>query len=183
MPAAVTDSTVAVEYLDQETARQAWHRRIRVDVPAGVEDGISIQLPGEGEIGDRGSPPGDLFILVRVERHSFFDRAGYDVLYDLALTFPQAALGDEVMVPTLEGDVKLNVPAGTQTSTVFRLKGRGIPHLGKGSRRGDELVTVRVATPGHLTKRQKQLIEELRATFNEDQRSNGRRDQSGGHRG
>ena len=91
-----------------------------------------------------------------------------DLLYDLDLSFPQIALGDEVMVPTLEGEVSLKVPAGTQTSTVFRLKGRGIPHLGRDTRRGDELVTVRVATPNHLTREQKRLLEELHRSLSED---------------
>ena len=150
------------------SGKEQHQRHIRFDVPAGVEDGIRVQLRSEGNAGERGGPPGDLYIHLRVESHSIFRRSGYDLLYDLDLSFPQIALGDEVMVPTLEGGVSLKVPAGTQTSTVFRLKGRGIPHLGRDTRRGDELVTVRVATPNRLTGEQKRLLEELHRSLSED---------------
>ena len=144
---------------------QQQQRQIRVDVPAGVENASRLHLRGEGDAGQRGGPPGDLFIRLRVDPHSLFQRSGYDILYDLDLTFPQTALGDEVRVPTLEGEVALKVPPGTQVSTVFRLKGHGIPHLGRGRTRGDELVTVRVKTPTKLTKEQRKLLEALRRTF------------------
>jgi molecular chaperone DnaJ len=143
-------------------------RRIRVDVPAGVEGGMRLQLRGEGDLGGHGATPGDLYILVQVEPHLLFRRSEFDVLYDLELTFPQVALGDEVQVPTLEDEVRLKVPPGTQTGTVFRLKGKGIPHLGRDSRRGDELVTVHIATPDRLTKYQRELLEKLRLSFGQD---------------
>lgn len=146
---------------------QQRQRQIRVDVPAGVEDGVRIQLRGQGDAGDHGSPAGDLYIHLYVEPHPLFQRMGNDILYSLDLTFPQVALGEEVMVPTLEGEVGLKVPPGTQTSTVFRLKGQGIPYLAKGSRRGDELVTVRVTTPPNLSREQKDLLEALRHSFND----------------
>jgi molecular chaperone DnaJ len=142
------------------------HRRdIRVDVPPGVEDRINLQLRGQGDQGGRGRSSGDLYISLRVAAHPMFRRSGDDLLYNLDLTFPQVALGDEVSVPTLDGAVALKVPAGTQTNTVFRLKGKGIPHLGRASRRGDELVTVHVATPGKLTEEQQQLLKKLHESF------------------
>ena len=144
---------------------QQQQRQIRVDVPAGVESATRLRLDGEGDVGQRGGPPGDLFIRLRVEPHPLFQRSGYDVLYSLELTFPQTALGDEVKVPTLEGEVSLKVPPGTQTSTVFRLRGHGIPHLGRSSARGDELVTVRVKTPARLTKEQRELLQALHRSF------------------
>jgi molecular chaperone DnaJ len=157
------------------TGKEQHQRQIRVDVPAGVENGIRIQLRGEGHVGEQRAPSGDLYIDLRVDPHPIFQRSGNDVLYDLDLTFPQVALGEDVMVPTLEGNVALKVPPGTQASTIFRLKGRGIPYLGKGSKRGDELVMVRIATPGRLSHRQKELLEELRGTFSPDgqEKSNG----------
>ena len=145
---------------------QQRQRQVRFDIPAGVEDGARIQLRGEGDADERSGPPGDLYILLRVEPHPFFQRSGYDIFYGLDLTFPQIALGDEVMVPTLEGEVALKVPPGTQSSTTFRLKGHGIPRLGRSSQRGDELVTVRVKTPDRLTKEQQELLEALRRSFN-----------------
>lgn len=136
-------------------------RHIRFDVPGGVEDGVRIQLRGEGNTGEGGGRSGDLYIQIWVNPHAVFKRSGYDLLYELKLSFPQIALGDEIMIPTLEGEVALKIPAGTQTNTVFRLKGRGIPQLGRNSRRGDELITVRVNTPGRLTTEQKRLLEEF----------------------
>ena len=143
-------------------------RTIQVQVPPGVPYGANLNLRGQGDAGDMGGPPGDLYVTVKVEPHAFFDREEHDILYTLDLTFPQAALGAEIDVPTLEGPHKLKIPGGTQTGNVFRVKGRGVPHLGRPDRRGDELVTVRVATPDKLTKKQKQLLEELQKTFAEE---------------
>jgi len=140
-------------------------RQIKVDVPAGVANDIRIQLRGEGNSGEHSAPSGDLYINLQVEPHGLFQRSGNDILYNLDLTFPQVALGDEIVVPTLEGEVALKVPAGTQTGTVFRLKGKGIPHLGKTRRRGDELITVNISTPTNLDAKQKQLLMELRQSL------------------
>ena len=151
---------------------QQRQRQIRVNVPAGVESGVRLQLRGQGDAGEHGGPTGDLYIHLYVEPHHLFQRSGNDILYSLDLTFPQVALGEEVKVPTLEGEVSLKVPPGTQTSAVFRLKGQGIPHLARGSRRGDELVTVRVTTPPNLSREQKDLLEALRQSF--DKAKNGK---------
>ena len=149
-------------------------RQIQVDVPAGVEDGVRLKLRGEGEAGANGGPPGDLFLLLRVEPHPVFQRTGYDILYALDLTFPQAALGDETEVPTLEGAAPLHIPPGTQTGAILRVKGQGVPHPGRPNRRGDELVTIRVATPTNLSRRQQELLEELGSTFASDGQDPGR---------
>ena len=160
------------------SGKEQHQRQVRVDVPAGVENGIRIQLRDEGDVGDQGAPAGDLYITLQVEPHKLFQRSGNDILYELALTFPQVALGDEVTVPTLDGEVALKVPPGTQPSTTFRLKGQGIPYLGRGSKRGDELIMVRVATPERLTSHQRELLEELDRTLNQD----GRNAEDGHHR-
>ncbi len=136
-------------------------RQIEVSVPAGVPNGSRLNLRGQGDSGEFGGPPGDLFVNIRVEPHKLFRRENDDILLTVNLTFPQAALGIDLDVPTLDGTSKLKVPSGTQTNAVFRIKGQGVPHLGRENRRGDELVTVKVATPEHLTKRQKELLEEL----------------------
>ena len=150
--------------------RERTHRQLPVEIPAGVEDGLQVSLRGEGEAGEHGGPPGDLLILLRVQPHAQFRRSGNDVLYDLKLIFPQLALGDELAVPTLDGDARLRIPPGTQANTVFRLKGHGIPYLSDKKRRGDELVTVRVTTPTQLNQRQRELLEELRGTLTSDGR-------------
>ena len=145
--------------------RERTQRHLTVDIPAGVEEGLQLQLRGEGDAGENGGPPGDLLIQLKVRPHQHFRRAGHDALFDLKLTFAQVALGDEVVVPTLDGDKRINIPAGTQTNAVFRLKGHGIPHLGEKNRRGDELVTVYVTTPTKLDRRQRELLEEFRRSF------------------
>jgi molecular chaperone DnaJ len=146
-------------------------REIRVNIPAGVENSTRVQLRGEGDAGGQKGSPGDLYIRLNVEPHPLFQRSGYDIFYELELTFPQIALGDEILVPTLEGEIALKVPAGTQSSTTFRLRGHGIPHLQRSSRRGDELVTVRVKTPDRLSNEQRELLQALHLTF----RNNGDR--------
>ena len=136
-------------------------RKLQVTVPAGVPNGSRLSLQGQGDAGVRGGPPGDLYVDVRVTPHEVFVRQENDVVYAMKVSFPEAALGVELEVPTLDGPAKLKIPPGTQPNAVFRLKGHGMPHLGRPSRRGDQLVTVDVATPERLSKRQKQLLEEL----------------------
>ncbi len=136
-------------------------RKLQVSVPAGVPNGARLSLQGQGDAGVRGGPPGDLYVDVHVAPHKIFERRENDILYAMKVGFPEAALGVEVEVPTLTGPVKLKIPAGTQPKTMFRLKGHGMPHLGRPSRRGDQLVMVDVATPERLSKRQKELLEEL----------------------
>jgi molecular chaperone DnaJ len=134
--------------------------KIAVKVPAGVEDGIQICLSGEGDAGIRGGPPGNLYVNLSVQEHEFFKREGNDILYELPISFAQAALGDKVEVPTVEGKATLNIPAGTQTEEVFRLKGRGVPSL-HCSGRGSQLIKVRVITPQNLNPKQRRLFQEL----------------------
>ena len=123
-----------------------------------------MRLSGEGDAGTRGGPAGNLYVTLSVLQHEFFRRDGDNILYELPINFAQAALGNEVEVPTLDGKTKLKVPAGSQTGKVFRLKNKGVPHLHR-SGRGDQLVTLLVVTPDSLTKRQRQLFEELVKTL------------------
>ncbi len=129
-----------------------------------------MRLSGEGEGGSRGGPPGNLYVILSVEQHKLFTRDGDDIIYELPINFAQAALGTEVEVPTLEGKIKLKLPAGSQTGQVIRLKKKGIFHL-HGSGRGDQLVTLLVVTPDSLTKTQRQLFEELAKTLGPTKRA------------
>jgi molecular chaperone DnaJ len=139
-------------------------RTIGVQIPAGVDDGTQIRLSGEGEPGVHGGPPGNLYVALSVQPHRYFVRQGNDVLVELPINISQAALGDEVRVPTLDGDEKLVIPAGTQTGETFRLRGRGVPFLRRNGR-GDQLVTVYVKTPTRLTPEQRDLLQQLAKTF------------------
>ncbi len=140
--------------------REKQQRRISVNVPAGINDGSQIRMSGEGDAGARGGSSGNLYISILVKPHQHFVRDNDNVLYQLAINFTQAALGAEVEIPTLDGKAKLKIPAGSQTGNIFRLKGKGIPHLNRHGR-GDQLVPIFVATPDKLSKRQRQLLEEL----------------------
>ena len=142
------------------TGKEKRQRSILVEVPAGVEDGSQIRIRGEGDAGVRGGSSGDVYITVSVEPHQLFTRDNDDIIYELPINFAQAALGTEVEVPTLDGEVKLKVPAGSQTGKVFRLKNNGIPHLHRNGR-GDQLVMLFVVTPESLTEKQRQLFKEL----------------------
>ena len=140
-------------------------RKIAVPIPAGVDDGQQIHLRGEGELGGRGGPPGDLYIVISVAAHELFKRQDTSIVYDLTVNVAQAALGAEVEVPTIDGQEKLKVPSGTQSGAVLRLRGKGVPRL-RGAGRGDQLVRVRVVIPQELTDEQRQLFERLDASFN-----------------
>ncbi len=146
------------------TGRERKDRKIAVKIPAGVEDGSQIRLSGEGEPGFLGGPPGNLYIGVQVERHPLFEREGDDIYLELPINFAQAALGDAVEVPTVDGDATLKIPSGTQTGKVFRIKGKGVPHL-RGGGRGDQLVKVNVVVPESLDGSQRKLLEELAKTL------------------
>ncbi|MFF2090347.1 molecular chaperone DnaJ [Paenibacillus sp. NPDC058174] len=135
-------------------------RKINVRIPAGVDDGAQIRLSGEGEGGLRGGPSGDLYIVIRVKSHEFFERENDDIYCEVPLTFVQAALGDEIEIPTLTEKVKLKIPAGTQTGTYFRLKGKGVPKL-RGYGQGDQHVKVTVVTPTKLNDEQKDLLRQF----------------------
>lgn len=142
------------------TGRVKKTRTIHVRIPAGVDDGAQLRVAGEGEAGLHGGPPGDLYVIIRVKPHEFFEREGDDIYCEVPLTFTQAALGDEIEVPTLTERVKLRIPPGTQTGTYFRLKGKGVPHL-RGGGQGDQHVKVTVVTPTNLTEEQKELLREF----------------------
>jgi len=149
------------------TGKEKKERRISVKIPAGVDNGNQVRLRGEGEAGDRGGPPGNLYVYLTVKPHELFTRDGDDIIYELAINFAQAALGAEIEVPTLDGSTKLKVPAGSQTGREFKLKNKGISHL-RGRGRGDQFVRLQVVTPESLTKKQRQILEELAKTLEPD---------------
>jgi molecular chaperone DnaJ len=133
---------------------------LQVKVPAGVDTGSRLKLRGEGEPGPTGGPSGDLYVVIYVREHPLFSRQNNEVICDIPISFPQAALGVEIEVPTLDGKVKMKIPAGTQSGGVFRLRGRGIADL-RGVGRGDQLVRVVVEIPRKLTPKQRELLEEF----------------------
>jgi molecular chaperone DnaJ len=133
---------------------------LSVNIPAGVSQGNYIPLRGQGNVGPRGGPSGDCIVFIEEKAHDQFERHGNDVLYDLAVSFSQAALGDEVEVPTLSGRVRMKIPAGTQGGKIFRLRGKGIPDV-NGYQTGDQLVRVAVWTPTKLSRREEELFREL----------------------
>ena len=135
-------------------------RKIHVKIPAGIDDGQQLRVTGQGEGGINGGPSGDLYVVFHVRDHEFFERDGEDIYCEMPITFSQAALGDDIEIPTLHGKVKLKVPAGTQTGTKFRLKGKGVPNV-RGYGVGDQHVIVRIITPSKLSDRQKQLLREF----------------------
>ena len=135
-------------------------KTINVKIPAGIDHGQRVSIRGQGGAGTNGGGPGDLVVSVGIQPHNLFEREGTAVLYELPISFTQAALGDELEVPTLDGKVKYNLPEGTQTGAVFRLRGKGIPSLYGGSR-GDQYVTVRVTTPTKLSSEQRELLRQL----------------------
>lgn len=133
---------------------------VKVNVPAGVEDGQQMRLSGQGEAGKNGGSYGDLYVVFQVEPSDIFEREGTEIFYTQPISFVQAALGDEVKVPTVHGNVKLKIPAGTQTDTTFRLREKGAPSL-RGSRQGDQHVTVKVVTPQKLSDHERDLFKQL----------------------
>lgn len=135
-------------------------KTIEIDIPAGIDDGQTMQLSGQGEAGERGGPSGDLLITIRVRRHPLFRRQDNDVYITMPITIVQAALGATVKVPTLDGTVEYDIPEGTQPGTRFRLRGKGIPFL-RGRGRGDQYVTVDVEIPKNLSAKQKELLREF----------------------
>lgn len=142
-------------------------RTMNVKVPAGVDNETQIRLTGEGGPGADGGPPGNLYVVLHVEKHDFFQRRGDDILLELEINLAQATLGDEISVPTVDGDEKLSVPAGTQSGTVFRQRGRGVPHLRR-TGRGDQLVIAHVAIPKRLTDEQRELMQKLARTLGKE---------------
>jgi len=137
------------------------HKKVAVKIPAGVDNGSRLRLAGEGEPGIYGGPPGDLYVFIHVKPHEFFQRSDNDIYCEIPISFIQAALGDEITVPTLNGKKKLKIPRGTQPGDVFRFRHEGIPSLRNGSR-GDEIIQVSVRTPTHLSKKQEALLKEFK---------------------
>ncbi len=142
-------------------------RSMKVRIPPGISSEQQIRLTGEGAPGVDGGPPGNLYVFIRVQRHELFSRRGDDILLNLDVNVAQAALGDEVTVPTVEGDSKLKIPAGTQSGTVFRMRGMGVPHLNR-SGRGDQLVMTNVVIPTKLSDKQQKLFSELAGTLGKE---------------
>jgi molecular chaperone DnaJ len=136
-------------------------RKLQIKIPAGVDTGSQLRISGEGEAGSAGGPPGDLYVVVRVEEHAFFHREGAALVCEVPIGFAQAALGASIDIPTVDGGTaKLSIPEGTQSGTSFRIRGQGVPHLG-GRGRGDLHVAVRVVVPNKLTPEQHKLVEQL----------------------
>ncbi len=144
----------------QGSGRVEVAKKLSVRIPAGVDDGSQIRLAGEGEAGPRGGASGDLYVVLEVREHAHFKRRGQDILYELPVSVAQAALGDRIEVPTLDGAVELRLPPGTQYGKAFRLPGKGVPHL-RSQRRGDQLVVVRVIIPTELSEAQKRALRDL----------------------
>lgn len=136
----------------------------RISIPPGVDDGTQVRLTGEGEPGPNNGPRGDLYVVVLVKPHQYFRRRKDDILLDLSINVAQSTLGSEIPVPTLDGEERLRIPAGTQPGKVFRLRGKGVPHL-RSNGRGDQLVIVSVEIPKSLSSEQKELFERLAQTL------------------
>lgn len=146
-------------------------KKIKVKVPAGVDNGSIISMRGEGEAGDRGGPSGDLYIYINVSEDKIFSRSGNNIYVSIPISFAEAALGAEIEVPTLEGIENFNIPEGTQTGTEFRLKGKGVPNL-KGYGRGDLYFTVDIQVPTKLTEKQKELLREFAKDIGDSYKEN-----------
>ena len=138
---------------------------VTVDIPAGVQEGMQLSLSGKGNAGERGGAPGDLIILIEEEAHKELQRDGLNVAFELHISFPDAAFGTNVEVPTIDGRAKIKIPPGTQSGKIFRLKGKGFPDV-NGYAKGDQLIHVNVWTPQHLTDEEKEVLEKLNASPN-----------------
>ena len=144
--------------------------RINVKIPAGVDNGSRVRVAGKGEAGAKGGPAGDLYIVTRVRPHPYFERKGDNLYSELPLSVREAALGDKIEVPTVDGMVSLTIPAGIQAGQQLKLKGKGVPHLG-GSGSGDHYVTVKVVTPTGLSERSREILREFDRSQPSDPRS------------
>jgi len=147
-------------------------QRVSVNIPAGIDDGQAVSMRGQGNAGTNGGPAGDLLVRVQIKPHPQFQRDGVTVLYEHPVSFTQAALGAELEIPTIDGKVKYSLPAGTQTGTTFRLRGKGIPEL-RGGRRGDQYVTVKVQVPTSLNAEQKAALHTFAAAMGEEVQEGG----------
>ena len=147
------------------TGMNSVSKTIEVSIPAGIDDGQRINIRGMGNAGKNGGPAGDLYIAVHVRKHPVFVREEFDIFCEIPITFPEAALGAEIKVPTLEGDTTYEIPEGTQTGREFVLRDKGIPEVNNPRRRGNHRFTVLVETPTRLTKEQKELLRQLDETL------------------
>ncbi len=141
--------------------------KINVTIPAGIDDGQTVSVRGQGNAGANGGPDGDLLVYIIVRPHARFDRDGANVILEQEIPYAQAVLGGDIEVPTLDGNVKLSIPEGTQTGSVFRMRGKGIPYL-RGSGRGDQFVSVKVGVPKNLTASQKELLRQFAASMGDE---------------
>lgn len=149
--------------------KQRRNRTLKVNIPAGIDDGQSIRLSGQGGAGVNGGPSGDVIVTVSIRPHPIFTRDGSDVICEIPISFTQAALGDTLQVPTIDGKIEYNIPEGTQTGTVFRMRGKGIQNV-NGRGRGDQYVRVNIEVPKNLTHKQKELLREFEnSTTDENQ--------------
>ena len=148
------------------TGRVRKQRKLKINIPAGIDNGQTLRVGGNGDFGLNGGPNGDLNVTVNVAPDKLFSRRGFDVLCDIPITYANATLGAEIIVPTIDGKVKYNVPEGTQPGTVFRLKGKGIKKLGKDAR-GDQYVTVKIEVPKNLSKKDKELLRQFDSNLND----------------
>ncbi len=148
------------------------NKKMSVAIPEGIDNGQSIRLKGKGEPGKNGGPRGDILLTVYVEPHPFFERQDTDIFYTMPINFTQAALGAELEVPTIDGNVKYEIKPGTQTNTRFRLKGKGVPRINNPKIRGDQYITVIVDVPQNLTERQVELLKEFAAISKENNNDN-----------
>lgn len=148
-------------------------RKIKVKIPAGVDTGIRLRVPHEGDAGEKGGPRGDLYVVTYVREHEFFKRHDNDIYCTIKISFTQAVFGSEVDVPTVDGNVKMKIPQGTQSGKIFRLRGKGVPDLLSGTGKGDQLVKVNVDVPQKLTDEQKRLLKEFACTLGEKATSKG----------
>jgi molecular chaperone DnaJ len=142
------------------TGKETRSSEVQIQIPAGIEEGVQLRIAGEGDVGDPGAPRGDLYCMVREQEHRVFQRSGPDLVTEVPVSFAQLALGDKVEVPTLRGRAEMNIPAGTQSGKVFRLRNQGLPQL-DGHGRGDQLVRVFVEVPKKLSERQRELLREF----------------------
>lgn len=143
-------------------------RTLKVKIPAGIDDGQSIQLRGQGNAGSNGGPSGDVIVTIGIRPHPIFTRDGNNVICEIPISFPQAALGDTLQVPTIDGKVEYTIPEGTQTGTVFRLRGKGIQNVNGRGARGDQYVRVNIEVPTRLTEHQKKLLRDFESSTTDE---------------
>lgn len=147
------------------TVRKA--RKINVKIPAGIDDGQSVLLRGEGDIGKKGGPNGDLFVVVSIASHKIFKRKDSTILFDVNIPYTKAALGGTIIIPTLEGEMEFNIPEGTKSESTFNIRGKGVPSI-RGNTRGDLEFTIHIDVPKKLTDKQRELLKQFADSMGED---------------